>query len=131
MTTWFEVQSSVRLAVSKPELIYRFLKRFQALRVKHDVQADDLWNFDEKGVQASKVHRLRFDVRRECLCFDKQRRMPSDRAAFILVECCSAMGKTCCPFVIVPAIETQVEWANDQTISGNKRLKSSFRLLII
>ena len=131
MTTWSEVQSSVRLAASKPELIYCFLKRFQVLCVKHDVQVDDFWNFNEKGVQASKVYCLRLVVRCECLCFDKQRRMPSDRVIFTLVECCFVTGKTCRPFVIIPATETQVEWANDQTVSGSKWLKSLFRLLII
>ena len=120
MTTWSSVQSNLRLTASQPERISRWLDCLQKLRSEHNISVDNMWNFDEKGVQAGKAHRRRLIVRRQRLSFDKQRRVPNDRANFTLVECVSAAGKTCRLLVIIPATETQVDWAQDYSVSESK-----------
>ena len=56
MTTWSLTQSNLKFIASQPERILRWLDHLQKLCFEHNISADNMWNFDEKGVQAGKVH---------------------------------------------------------------------------
>ena len=56
MTIWSSVQFNLRLIASQPEWILRWFNHLQKLCFEHNISADNMWNFDEKGVQANKMH---------------------------------------------------------------------------
>ena len=128
--TWSEALESSRASASKPELISRFLEKLLALMIRYGISAEDIWNFDEKGVQAGGVHRCRLVLQRMFASFDKRRRTPGDRANLTLIECASAAGSCLPPLIILAATETQVDWARDNSVPKGKCILISTNMLI-
>ena len=105
MTTWSLVQFNLKLIASQLEWILCWLDCLQKLCFEYNISVDNMWNFDEKGVQAGKVHCYWFIVCCQCLFFDKQQCVFNDRVNFILVECVFVVNKICCFFIIILVTE--------------------------
>ena len=127
---WSEAVEASRPSAAKPDLIVAFIRKLGALRTKYDVDPHDIWNFDEKGVQAGGVNRRLLIVQRLHAAHDKQRRAPGDRTNLTLVECVSALGEVAPPLIILHASEAQVDWAQDNIVPQSKLLLEYLYILI-
>ena len=119
-TTWSEALSSARAAAGLPANIERWIEDLWAHGSAMQLEPADLWNFDEKGVQAASIHRRKVIVRRSRICFDRQRRGPGDRSLTTLIECCSAAGVALPPMIILGGTQTQLGWAQSNLVPSGK-----------
>ena len=109
-TIYTEILEAARAAASSPETISGWLERLERRRAENGWLREDIWNFDEKGVQAGDIHRRVVIVRKEHSATDRQRRQPGDRTLLTLIEAISAAGEIIPPFVILKTTLTTLEW---------------------
>ena len=107
-TTWSEALVNSRAAAAEPANIAAWLEKLWAHCDADNLSPADIWNFGEKGVQAGGIHRLKIVVRKTRICFNRQQRGPGNKENLTLVECCSALGATCPPLIIMRGTETQL-----------------------
>ena len=119
-TAWSEPLSSARAAAGLPEILVRWAEKLWAHCSDKELDATDLWNFDEKGVQAGSVHRKKLVVRRSRVSFDRQRRGPGAKDNITLVECCSAAGTVLPPLVIMKGTRTELDWCQSNLVPTGK-----------
>ena len=93
-TTWSQALANSRAAAASPANITAWMEKLWAHWDANKLSLVDVWNFDEKGIQAGGIHRLKIVVRKTRINFDQQRRGPGDRKNLTLIKCCSAVSAT-------------------------------------